>query len=131
MNKQKYSNEQMEELALIAIVDNKLFFIEDIIPFMPYSRALFYSRNMDKLDSIKEALIKNKTEVKISLRSKWYKSTNATLQLALMKLIANEEERKALSTSYMEAKQEFTAPDFSNLSTDDIISLLNDNGQPE
>ena len=71
-------------------------------------------------------LFKNKVNLKVSLRSKWYNSDAPTLQLALMKLVASDEERKALSTSYMESKQEHSLPDLSNLSTDDIIALLKD-----
>ena len=126
MNKPKYSTEELEKVALKAIDKHKLFFIEDIIPFLPCSRSLFYERNLDKLDSIKEALFKNKVNLKVSLRSKWYNSDAPTLQLALMKLVASDEERKALSTSYMESKQEHSLPDLSNLSTDDIIALLKD-----
>jgi hypothetical protein len=126
MNKPKYSTEELEKVALKAIDKHKLFFIEDIIPFLPCSRSLFYERNLDKLDSIKEALFKNKVNLKVSLRSKWYNSDAPTLQLALMKLVASDEERKALSTSYMESKQEHSLPDLSNLSTDEIIALLKD-----
>jgi hypothetical protein len=122
----KYDTNELEKLSLDAINKHKLFFIEDIIPYLPCSRSLFFERNLDKMDSIKEALIKNKVELKVAMRAKWYKSTAPALQLALMKLISSDDERKALSTSYMESKQEHTMPDLSNLSTEQLIDLLKD-----
>ena len=74
--------------------------IEDVVAFLPCSTATFYNHELDKLDTIKEALQKVRTNVKVSMRSKWYKSENATLQISLMKLIANQEERKRLSQTY-------------------------------
>ena len=68
-------------------------------------------------------------DVKTSLRSKWYKSENATLQMALMKLIVNDDERRRLSTTFMETKQHHIAPDLSNLTTEQIIDLLS-NDEP-
>ena len=123
---EKYNTADLEKQSIEAITKNKLFFIEDIIPYLPCSRSLFYERNLDKMDSIKEALIKNKVELKVSMRAKWYKSNAPALQLALMKLISSDDERKALSTSYMESKQEHLMPDLSSLSTEQIIDLIKD-----
>jgi len=39
----------------------------------------------------------NRINVKVSMRSKWYKSDNPTLQMGLMKLIATDTERANLS----------------------------------
>ena len=77
-----------------------MLFIEDAVCFLPCSRATFYNHDLDKLDSLKDALQENKTNMKVSLRSKWFKSDNATLQLALMKLICSNEERQKLSMNY-------------------------------
>jgi hypothetical protein len=63
--------------------------------------------------------------MKSQMRNKWRESDNATLQIGLMKLIASDQERKRLSTGYMETVQKHIAPDLSNLTTDQIIELLN------
>ena len=42
----------------------------------------------------------NRTELKVSMRSKWYKSNAPALQLALMKLISTPEELKKLSMNH-------------------------------
>ena len=98
-----YKTEELKEQALKAIEKNKLFFVEDVIAFLPCSRSTFFEHFSDKSDNYKEiseALTKNKVEIKTSLRSKWYKSNSAPLQLALYKLIATPEEHKALQMQY-------------------------------
>jgi hypothetical protein len=51
-----------------------------------------------------EALEKNRTELKVSMRSKWYKSNAPALQMALMKLIASPEELRKLSMQFVESE---------------------------
>ena len=76
-----------------------------------------------------EALNNVRTSTKTQLRNKWRDSENAALQIGLMKLMATDEERKRLSTSFMETRQQHIAPDLSNLTTEQIIELLgNDPG---
>jgi hypothetical protein len=55
---------------------------------------------LEKSESIKEALLEIKTNIKVSMRSKWYLSEQPTLQFALMKLISSEEELRKLSMSH-------------------------------
>ncbi|MCH7535296.1 MAG: hypothetical protein IH948_06060 [Bacteroidetes bacterium] len=103
-----YKTKDLEKRALKAITEKELVFIEDVICYLPCNRATFYNHELDKLDTLKEALQKNKTDIKVSLRSKWYKSDNATLQLALMKLVSTDEERRKLSVNYNEHTIEAT-----------------------
>jgi hypothetical protein len=131
MGRTAYDIDKIVDQTLLVIAKERLFFIEDIIPYLPCSRSWFFEKNLDKLDSIKEALIKNKVELKVSMRAKWYKSNAPALQLALMKLISSDHERKALSTSYMETKQEHTRPDFDEFSSDDIIEMLKKDEQQD
>lgn len=98
-----YNPKDLEAKALEAIEKNKLFFIDDVIAYLPCSRATFYNLELEKLDTIKDALTKVKTEIKVSMRSKWYKSENPTLQMGLMKLIASADELKQLSMTHVES----------------------------
>lgn len=98
-----YNPKELEKKALEAIEKNKLFFIDDVIAYLPCSRATFYNLELEKLDTIKDALTKVKTEIKVSMRSKWYKSENPTLQMGLMKLIASPDELKQLSMTHVES----------------------------
>ena len=99
-----YDTKELEKKAIEAIAKHRLFFISDVAPMIGISRQTFYDHGLDKLDDIKEALTRNRIEVKSSLRSKWYQSENPTLQLALMKLISTDEELKKLAMQYTESK---------------------------
>ena len=111
-NNIKYTQENLEKLSIEAIQKYKLFFIDDIIAYLPCSRATFYNHGLDKLDTIKDALIKVRTEIKVSMRSKWYKSDNPTLQMGLMKLIASPDELRQLSMSHVESNSKVQIEDF-------------------
>lgn len=95
-----YDTKRLEQQALTAIKEHNLFFFSDLAGYLPCSRQTLYDHGLDKSDSIKDALEKNILKTKNSMRSKWYKSENATLQVALMKLIADEDERRKLSQTY-------------------------------
>lgn len=97
-----YNKRNLTKKAIEAIKINKLFFIEDVVTFLPCSKTTFYARKLNESDELKGELEKNKIEVKVSLRSKWYKSKSATLQMALYKLLANEDERRRLSMHYVD-----------------------------
>lgn len=112
-----YNKEELEKIALDAIEKHKLFFIEDIVAYMPCSRATFYNYELDKLDSIKSALLEVRTNLKVSMRSKWFRSENATLQLALMKLLANDEELRKLSMQH-QVNEEAEKPIFNGIDLD-------------
>jgi hypothetical protein len=91
------------EQAKDAIIKNNLFFIEDVVAFLPIAKKTYYEYypiGSDESNELKELLEVNKIKIKSSMRSKWYKSTAPALQLALYKLIAMPEEIKALQMNY-------------------------------
>ena len=98
-----YDRVKIFEQAKEMIVKHKLFFVDDIVAFLPCSKSSFYEfypDGSDELDELKGLLNQNRTELKVSMRSKWYKSNAPALQMALMKLICSDEERKKLSMTY-------------------------------
>ena len=95
-----YDRIKIYDQAKEVIVKNKLFFIDDIVAFLPISRSTFYEWGFDKSDELKGLLETNRTELKVSMRSKWYKSNAPALQMALMKLIATDEELRKLSMNH-------------------------------
>jgi hypothetical protein len=119
-----YDKTELLALALEAIKTHELVFVDEVVTFLPCSRATFYNHELDKLDELKDAINNVRTSMKSQMRNKWRESENATLQIGLMKLIASDEERKRLATGYMETTQKHIAPDLSNLTTDQIIELL-------
>lgn len=98
-----YNKEKIFTQAKEAIVKNKLFFIEDIVAFLPCNKTTFYDffpTESNELNELKEMLETNRTELKVSMRSKWYKSNAPALQMALMKLIATDDELRKLSMNH-------------------------------
>ena len=87
-----------------AIEDNSLMFIEEIIAFVPFSRATFYNHELDKLDIIKDATDHNKIKEKVRQKNYWKDSDNATLRVAFYKLIGTEEEYLRLANAKIEVK---------------------------
>jgi hypothetical protein len=105
-----YDTDKLEQEALDAIDKYKLFFIEDVVAYVSCSRATFYNHGLDKLDTIKDALSKNKIDIKVSMRNKWYQSESATLQVALMKIIATDDEAHRLNGSRQEIRHQGAVP---------------------
>ena len=102
-----YKTEDLLNTAIEQIKKHKLFFIEDIIAFLPCRKSTFYEHFPNDSDYYKrmfEELEQNRTELKVSMRSKWYKSNAPALQMALMKLIATPEELKKLSMQFVESE---------------------------
>lgn len=98
-----YDRKKIFEQAKEVIVKHKLFFIEDIVAFLPINKSTFYEFfpiESNESNALKTMLEQNRTELKVSMRSKWYKSNAPALQMALMKLICSDEERKKLSMTY-------------------------------
>ena len=118
-----YDRKKIFEQAKEMIVKHKLFFVEDIVAFLPCAKPTFYDffpPESNELNELKELLETNRTELKVSMRSKWYKSNAPALQMALMKLIATPEELKKLSMSYNESNVKIVEqPLFPDVSTND------------
>jgi hypothetical protein len=102
-----YDRIKIFEQAKEVIVKHKLFFIEDIVAFLPISKPTFYEYfdiNSNEFNELKELLETNRVSLKVSMRSKWYTSNAPALQMALMKLIATPEELKKLSMQFIESE---------------------------
>ena len=102
-----YNQKEIYEQAKEAIEKNNLFFIEDVVAFIPCSRSTFYSffpDGSDELDALKEMLEQNKIKTKSSIRAKLYKSEKAAELLALYRLICTPEEHRLLNQQYIENK---------------------------
>lgn len=83
--------------------ENNLFFVDDIIAYLPCSKSTFYEfypDGSDELDKLKGILESNRVTLKVGMRKKWNDSDNATLQLSLMKLVCTDDERKKLSMTH-------------------------------
>jgi hypothetical protein len=98
-----YDRIKIFEQAKEVIVKHKLFFVEDIVSFLPCAKPTFYDffpPDSNELNELKELLEQNRVTLKVSMRSKWYTSNAPALQMALMKLIATDEELRKLSMNH-------------------------------
>jgi hypothetical protein len=115
-----YDKNKIFEQAKEMIVKHKLFFIEDIVAFLPCSKNYFYDHfptDSNEYDILKGLLETNRIELKVSMRSKWYKSNAPALQMALMKLIATPEELRKLSMNH-QVTEEVEKPIFKAIDLD-------------
>lgn len=100
-----YDRLEIFEEAKKAIKDNSLYFIEDIVAFLPIVKTTFYEFfpvESDEMNDIKELLDNNKIATKVKLRKKLGEGDKAAEILALYKLIATDEERRALSMQHVD-----------------------------
>jgi len=122
-----FDRDKLYQQAETAIKENNLFFIEDIIAFIPCSKQTFYDYfpvGSDEMDDLKGLLEKNKIRTKSAIRAKLYKSPKASELLALYRLICTPEERKMLNQNYIE----LTGKDGKDLLPKIEIEIVNGEG---
>jgi hypothetical protein len=115
-----YDKKKIFEQAKEVIVKHKLFFVEDIVAFLPCAKPTFYDffpPDSNELNELKALLETNRTTLKVSMRSKWYTSNAPALQMALMKLIATPDELRKLSMNH-QVTEEVEKPIFKNIDLD-------------
>ena len=115
-----YDRVKIFEQAKEMIVKHKLFFVEDIVAFLPCQKSTFYDLfpvDSNEMNELKELLEVNRTTLKVSMRSKWYTSNAPALQMALMKLIATPEELRKLSMNHT-VQEEAEKPIFKQIDLD-------------
>jgi len=116
----------LESEILSVIKKHNIFYIVDIFGFYSrISRATFYNRAIDKLDSIKDALDDNKIIQRQKLKARWAKPDAApVLQIALFKTISSESDLRKLSQTYQDVKIGSKEDEPIKLSIDQIGKLL-------
>lgn len=94
-----YDRNKIFKQAQDVIREHNLFFIEDIVAWLPISKPTFYEffpLGSNELNELKKMLEDNKVRMKTSIRAKLYKGKGADL-IALYKMICTDEERKAIA----------------------------------
>lgn len=69
---------------------------------LSFSRPTAYNHKLETLDTIKDAFQENRRKGVNYLLQKWINSDNATLQIAAMRIIADEEDRQKLNQQYID-----------------------------
>ena len=122
-----FDRDKLYQQAQTAITENNLFFIEDIVAFIPCSKPTFYEYfpiDSNELNNLKGLLEQNKIRTKSAIRAKLYKSPKASELLALYRLICTPEERKMLNQNYIE----LTGKDGKDLLPKIEIEIVNGEG---
>jgi hypothetical protein len=91
-----------EKELLEIIKERKIMFFSHAFAYTSFSAATAYNHNLEKLDTIKDALAKNRASGATYMLNKWIGSDNATLQIAAMRIISDEELRRSLNQQYIE-----------------------------
>lgn len=94
-----YDRNKIFKQAQDVIREHNLFFIDDIVAWLPISKPTFYEffpLESNELNELKKMLEDNKVRMKTSIRAKLYKGKGADL-IALYKMICTDEERKAIA----------------------------------
>lgn len=98
------SKEQHEIEILDVIVKNKIMKIQHIFShYLDLKSAQFYNLELEKSESIKDAIAFNKTKAVSYMINKWIDSENPTLQISAFKVLCDDEERKKLSMQFVES----------------------------
>lgn len=91
-----------EAEALKAVKERKLMFFDHIFAYVSFSSSTAYNHGLEKLESIKEAILENKINGVNYMLQKWIASDNATLNIAAMRIISNDAIRRSLNQQYIE-----------------------------
>lgn len=94
----QYDKDKLEKQSIAAINKHKLTRIQHVISYLPCVSSTFYNFELEKSESIKEALFINRERKKKKLTDKWEDSDNPTLQIAAYKLLADEDELLKLNS---------------------------------
>lgn len=125
-----YDRKKIFDKAKKVIVEENLVFIEEVIKYLPCKKTSFYEffpASSELMNELKDLINENKENAKKGLRTKWYKSDNATTQLALYRLLSTPEEHRLLNQSYIDqtSKSEVThkVVDLTSLDTETLLKL--------
>jgi hypothetical protein len=98
-----YDTTILKKKAIEAIEKNKLIFVEDVCALMGIAKSTFYVHfpiGKDDSNELMSMIEKNRQQLKIGMRKKWFDSDNATLQMALYKLCSTDIEHRKLQQNY-------------------------------
>lgn len=119
-----YDKKKIYEQAKEAITKNNLFFVNDIVAFLPCEKTWWYANfppDSEEMNTLREILEDNKSKTKSAIRAKLFKGEKAAELLALYRLICTPEERQNLNQSYIDhtSKGESINIPISKWATDD------------
>jgi len=105
--------EQHEEEITKIIVNHKIMCIDHIFAhYTGLKASQFYNLELQKSESIKDAINTNKSKGASYLLNKFIASDNPTLQISAFKIICTDEQRKKLSMQFIESENKHEVKEF-------------------
>lgn len=96
-----------------AIKSNNIWTISEIPSFVGVSKPTLYNHfpaGSERWDAIQEALDDNKMKSRVSLRAAMFKKKDPSCLIALYKMVATPDERKALASHFLETSTDKLKP---------------------
>jgi hypothetical protein len=98
-----YNPDDLFNTAVETVTKNKPHSLNMLIALMGISRETFYTyfpTGSDRHKRIQQEINTAKGKIKAVMFKKWFDSENPTLQIAYMKLLADEDELRALTNQH-------------------------------
>ena len=95
-----YNKKALFQQAVKAIKEKNLFFIEDVVAYLPCDKTTFYRKfplESNEYNELRALIDNNRVVTKTSIRKKLYDLDNPTALISLYRMIATPEERYAIS----------------------------------
>ncbi len=92
-----YKKKELEKMALAVLAEHKLYFIQQLIRYLPCNSATFYNHKLEKSEAIIDRLNDNKIDIKDKIFNDWQNSSYFPAQKSLYMLLADEDEYSRLS----------------------------------
>lgn len=106
-----YDKDEILGKCLKAIEEHELCFFDEISLFVQPDLSTLYLWKFNELEEIKNGLNKHKLAAKRKLKRNWQRDDAApVLQLAVYKLMSNDEEFNKLTTSKSDVKADVNLP---------------------
>ena len=121
------SKDKHEEEILKVIIKYKVMKIQHIFAhYTDLKSAQFYNLELEKSESIKDAIRVNKSKAVSYMLNKWVSSDNATLQISAFKVLCEDEDRRKLSLQYVESDNNNINVNSKPLSPEEIKKMSNE-----
>ena len=99
--------------VMAAIKAHNIWTISEVPCFVGVSRPTLYNHfpvGSERLDAIQAALDENKMKSRVSLRNAMFKKKDPSCLIALYKMVATPDERKALASHFLETSTDKLKP---------------------
>lgn len=98
------ARDKHEQEILKIIIKFKIMKIQHIfVHYTDLKSSQFYNLELEKSETIKEAIRDNKSKAVSYMLNKWVASDNPTLQISAFKVLCEDDERRKLSLQYVES----------------------------